>query len=210
MEQVNLLVAFNSPFRIGSGAAAEGVDIGLDPEVPFPASSLKGRMREAARVLLDLDWPPVGLTASGEEDGSDGTESGDAKDTDRDTRLIRAVFGDEWHESPWHWDDVAVRMHVVPRVRIRLDDDRVVKPGAFKVAEEAVADHGTVRIWQQGTVDPGEMPFHLALLRTCARLVEAVGSEKSRGLGWVTIDIEGGFDPADVRLVRRVQDEGKV
>lgn len=210
MERVNLLITFNSPFRIGTGAAAEGVDIGLDSEVPFPASSLKGRMREAARVILDLEEPSADPTASDEDDGSDSIGSRDPKDTDMDPRLIRAVFGDEWHDSPWHWDDVAVTMHVVPRVRIRLDEDRVVKPGALRVAEEAVAEHGSVRIWQQGRIEPGEMPLHLALLRASARLVEAVGAEKSRGLGWVTIDIEGGFDPSDVRLVRRAQEEGRV
>ena len=208
VESVTLILTFNTTFRVGTGSALEGVDISLDPARPLPASSLKGRMREAARVLLGPDGGSAQPQAPIQQPATRIAESPDPKDTDKDPPLVRAVFGDERRPSPWHWDDVKLEARVVQRTRVRLGEDRVAKPGALRVADEAVARCGRTRIWQQAWVEPGEMPLHLALLRCSARLVEAVGAEKSRGLGWVTLDVENEVPPSDVDLVLRARERG--
>ena len=48
-------ITFHGPFRIATGAAADGLDDTFDPDNPLPASSLKGLMRAHAKNLLSIE-----------------------------------------------------------------------------------------------------------------------------------------------------------
>ncbi len=165
MSSLTLAITFNSPFRIGSGHAGSMLDDVLDRNRLLPGTSLKGVMREAARAMFPM------------------------LDEKTDHALIREVFGTTHNPSPWHWDDaeLGVTPEIRPQARIALDARRRVQAGALFVVETAHAPDATATIWQQSPIDPSRVETHLALLSISARLVEGIGADRRRGLGWVTI-----------------------
>ena len=162
---IELDIRFNTAFRISQGYGQGEVDDVIDEENPLPATSLKGVMRDAARMVLP------------------GKRQGDKY---VDHHLVDAVFGKRGsNSSPWNFSDGKLDHTYDPRERIRvrsrvaIDERRRARDGALLFAEE--------------------LDTHVALLHVAARLVDGIGADRRRGLGWVSIttdtdDIEAMVD----------------
>ena len=187
MSKLSLAITFNGSFRIGSGRSGVMLDDVLDPDRLLPGTSLKGVMREAARAL----FPMV--------------------DDATDHPMVAEVFGTTRSRSPWHWDDAefAVEPSIRPKARIALDDRRRTEPGALFVVEAAHTSTATATIWQQDQIDPSRVEIHLALLSISARLVEGIGADRRRGLGWVTITTNRDECSKDAIAILFPQTEGQ-
>ncbi|MGH3168986.1 MAG: RAMP superfamily CRISPR-associated protein [Trebonia sp.] len=155
-------IVFHTPFRVAAGHAGDGSDTTVDRAALLPASSLKGVMLAAARDLLR--FPPG---------------------------RVDAVFGSrEWLQSPWGWSDakLASGAPVRQRARIRIEPDTgVTARGALLVADEVLAKRAEFSIDRTGWIEPGEEATHETILLAAARAVTAVGGDRRRGLGWVTV-----------------------
>jgi CRISPR/Cas system CMR subunit Cmr4 (Cas7 group RAMP superfamily) len=158
---VRFEIFFHTPFRVSSGQAGDGSDTTVDRAALLPASSLKGVMLSAARDLLML---PVSQ--------------------------VEAVFGTAWHESPWGWSDAAMteEASIRPRARIRIDPGTgTVARGALLVADEVLATRAEFTVDRIGWVPAGQEGVHETILLAAARSVTAVGGDRRRGSGWVTV-----------------------
>jgi CRISPR/Cas system CSM-associated protein Csm3 (group 7 of RAMP superfamily) len=163
-------IDFHGPFRVTTGQAGRGADITVDPTSPLAGSSLKGVMRAAAHQLLP-------------------NQAG----------LIGRVYGTPRTPSPWHWssaqlDQLAVRR----RTRIKIDPDRhTTVTGALVVAEELWATNASFTI--EPLTPPDDPQAHELVLLASAHGVHALGSDRRRGCGWVSLR---GTDPTldDQRL----------
>ena len=154
-------IVFRTPFRVSSGHAGDGSDTTVDRAALLPASSLKGVMLSAARDLLKFPRSQV-----------------------------EAVFGTAWRESPWGWSDAAMteEASIRPRTRIRIDPDTgTVARGALLVADEVLAARAEFSIDRIGWVEAAEEGTHETILLAAARSVTAVGGDRRRGSGWVTV-----------------------
>lgn len=154
-------IVFHTPFRVASGQAGDGSDTTVDRAALLPASSLKGVMLSAARDLLKFPRSQV-----------------------------EAVFGTEWHESPWGWSDAAMteEASIRPRTRVRIDPGTgTVARGALLVADEVLAARAEFSVDRIGWVKAGEEGTHETVLLAAARSVTAVGGDRRRGSGWVTV-----------------------
>ncbi|MEV6801905.1 RAMP superfamily CRISPR-associated protein [Micromonospora rifamycinica] len=163
-------ISFHGPFRVATGRAGDGADSVIDWEVPLPASSIKGVMRSAARDLLKLPTP-----------------------------VVEAVFGAAWQPSPWSWSDATLTggdgggagagpLRVRARARIQISEvTHTVVDGALAVGEEILADWAIFTVRRSGPVPADDLPRHEAVLTAAARAVTALGGDRRRGLGWVSI-----------------------
>lgn len=154
-------IEFHAPFRISSGRAGDGSDTTVDRAALLPASSLKGLMLSAARDLLRF---PL--------------------------RQVDAAFGTPWQPSPWGWSDATMteEVQIRPRTRIRIDPATgTVVPGALLVADEVLAARAEFSIDRAGWIEPGQARLHETILLAAARAVTAVGGDRRRGSGWVTV-----------------------
>jgi CRISPR/Cas system CMR subunit Cmr4 (Cas7 group RAMP superfamily) len=158
---VRFEIIFHTPFRVSSGHAGDGSDSTVDRAALLPASSLKGVMLSAARDLLK--FPPSHLDA---------------------------VFGTPWRESPWGWSDavLAAGASIRPRTRIRIEPETsTVAKGALLVADEVLAASAEFSIERIGWIGPGDEGRHETILLAAARAVTAIGGDRRRGSGWVTV-----------------------
>ncbi|WFE38078.1 RAMP superfamily CRISPR-associated protein [Micromonospora sp. WMMD998] len=172
-------ITFHGPFRVATGRAGDGTDSVIDRDVPLPASSIKGVMRSAARDLLTL--PP---------------------------HLVEAVFGTAWQPSPWSWSDATLtgdrragnadpgdeggdgveQLRVRTRARIQISEaTHTVVDGALAVGEEILARRAVFTVRRNGPITAADLPRHEAVLTAAARAVTALGGDRRRGLGWVSI-----------------------
>ncbi|MGV9976529.1 RAMP superfamily CRISPR-associated protein [Micromonospora wenchangensis] len=158
-------IDFHGPFRVATGRAGDGTDSVIDREVPLPASSIKGVMRSAARDLLTI--PP---------------------------HLVEAVFGTAWQPSPWSWSDATLtsdgveQLRVRARARIQISEaTHTVVDGALAVGEEILAHRAVFTVRCNGPVAAADLARHEAVLTAAARAVTALGADRRRGLGWVSI-----------------------
>lgn len=180
-------ITFHTPFRVASGQAGDGSDTAIDPGTPLPASSLKGLMRSAARDLLGLspDW-------------------------------VDRVFGTGWHESPWSWSDAVVtarhdgQPELRARARVRIDPaTSTVATGALLIADEVLADRAEFSVDQAGWVEPAQVAAHQVVLLAAARAVTAVGGDRRRGLGWVSVHpVEPPWSPEHLEAVIELMERG--
>jgi CRISPR/Cas system CMR subunit Cmr4 (Cas7 group RAMP superfamily) len=158
---VRFEIGFHTPFRVSSGQAGDGSDTTVDRAALLPASSLKGVMLSAARDLLAFP-----------------------------SSLVEAVFGTAWQDSPWGWSDATMtgQVRIRPRTRIRIEPDTgTVAKGALLVADEVLADRAEFSIDRIGWIEPGQERTHQVILLAAARSVTAVGGDRRRGAGWVTV-----------------------
>lgn len=155
-------IVFHAPFHISSGHAGDGSDATVDRAALLPASSLKGLMLSAARDLLTFPRPQV-----------------------------EAVFGTAWQPSPWGWSDAAMTEEagIRARTRIRIDPGTgTVVRGALLVADEVLAARAEFTVERTGWIDRGQESTHETILLAAARSVTAVGGDRRRGSGWVTVN----------------------
>lgn len=183
MTTVTLTITFNTAFRIATGRAGEGGDQIIDRENPLPASSLKGVLRDAARQLL-----PASPTAD---------------DKWQDHPLVTEVFGGRGsRQSPWHFSDAEISApRYKSRVRIRVGENRKVEPGAMFVGEELYAPSATATITKVRPLCAEATTLHAALLHVASRLVDGIGADRRRGLGWVSIATDAAEINAQVALL---------
>lgn len=158
-------ITFHTPFRVASGHAGDGSDTTIDLACMLPASSLKGIMRSAARDLLKLPTP-----------------------------WVDQVFGTGWRPSAWSWSDATVTASprgesaVRSRARIRIDPvSGTAASGALLIADEVLASGAEFSVDRTGWIEPAAAATEEAVLIAAARAVTAVGGDRRRGLGWVTI-----------------------
>lgn len=156
-------IALHTPFRVATGRAGEGSDTTVDPRTPLPASSLKGVMRSAARDVLQVApaW-------------------------------VDAVYGTGWQPSPWGWSDAKPQDGSPPRPRVRARiqiaaDTATVVDGALAIAQEVHMPQAWFTITRVGWIRRDLITSHEAVLIASARAVTAVGGDRRRGLGWVSV-----------------------
>lgn len=186
MSELAFLVQFHGPFRVGTGRGRDGVDAALDLHDPVPASHLKGVMRASAREVMG----DVGLDE---------------------------VFGGQGSGSPWAWDSayplVGDWQDLAPRVaaRISIDDGMgTARPDHLQLAAQLWPPAGfraRFTVVLAGPLPAERRLWHEAVLRLAARATTALGGQRRRGLGWVTVRPEQADSrervAADVRLARR-------
>ncbi|WP_146778715.1 RAMP superfamily CRISPR-associated protein [Actinomadura craniellae] len=153
-------IHFHGPFRVATGSAADGLNASYDEENPLPASSLKGLMRAHAVRPLRLPEPLVG-----------------------------EVFGDRWNRTPWSWTDAEITGGVGRiRTQSRIDPrTHTVADGAMFTSGELWPAGASFAIVQRDAVDPDRIELHQAVLIAAARAITALGSDRRRGLGWVSV-----------------------
>jgi CRISPR/Cas system CSM-associated protein Csm3 (group 7 of RAMP superfamily) len=160
------VIAFHGPFRVAAGASSDGLDETYHAANPLPSSSLKGLMRAHAAQLLQIDDPNV-----------------------------REVFGSERAPSPWWWSDAVIAvtpdiqqgLHRI-RTRVRIDPDTFTAADtAMQTAGEFWPASAEFEVRRRGPVPAGRIALHEAILAASARAVTALGSDRRRGLGWVSI-----------------------
>jgi CRISPR/Cas system CSM-associated protein Csm3 (group 7 of RAMP superfamily) len=158
-------ITFHTPFRVASGQAGDGSDTTVDPGALLPASSLKGIMRSAARDLLRFP-----------------------------ASLVEEVFGAAWTTSPWSWSDARVLgagrtvPGIRPRARIQIDPQTsTTVTGALLIADEVLASQAQFTIERTGWIKAAGLGRHETVLLAAGRAVTAIGGNRRRGLGWVTV-----------------------
>lgn len=180
---MRFMIIFHGPFRVAAGASSDGLDETYHAANPLPSSSLKGLMRAHAENVLDV------------------SES-----------MLEEVFGSRRTKSPWWWSDATIasdpaspvpggRPHRV-RTRVRIE------AGTFAAAEGAMHTAGEVwpasaefEVRRRGPVPAGRIASHEAMLAGSARAITALGSDRRRGLGWVSIVPEFAWDDAQQQLL---------
>jgi CRISPR/Cas system CMR subunit Cmr4 (Cas7 group RAMP superfamily) len=176
-------ITFHTPFRVGSGQAGDGSDTTVDRKALLPASSLKGVIKSAARDLLKFP-----------------------------DDLVEGIFGTAWRPSPWAWSDARVLdaggsyPAIRPRARIQIEPGSMtVTRGALLVADEVLAARAEFSINQTGWIKPGDVSAHETVLLAAARSVTAIGSDRRRGLGWVTVTpVDPSWSDAHLRAALRL------
>ncbi len=173
-------VIFHGPFRVAAGASSDGLDATYDAASPLPSSSLKGLMRATAEQALGIG-PPV----------------------------IREIFGSAAARSPWWWSDAVID----PGPPGRAGPDRVraqvqIDPVTFTAAEKTMRTSGELwpssarfEVRRRGHVPPGRVAVHEAVLAASARAITALGSDRRRGLGWVSVIPDEPWDDTQHELL---------
>jgi CRISPR/Cas system CSM-associated protein Csm3 (group 7 of RAMP superfamily) len=173
-------IAFHGPFRVAAGAASDGLDATYDAVNPLPSSSLKGVMRASAKTTL-------GIPAT----------------------LVTEIFGDAAVPSPWWWSDAVIEPGteggagpVRVRTQVRID------PATFTAAETALRTSGELwpasayfEVRRRGQVPGERVALHEAVLAASARAITALGSDRRRGLGWVSVSPDQPWDDAQQQLL---------
>ncbi|MCP2170355.1 RAMP superfamily CRISPR-associated protein [Goodfellowiella coeruleoviolacea] len=163
---MRLELTFHGPFRVSTGDARSGVAGTVNRDDLIPASSLKGLMRASAALLLPHH-----------ED------------------LIAEIFGGRTttgrrHASPWHWAPVrfAEPPKIRQRARIAVDPDTgAVKPDFLALNDEVWATTGSFEIVRHRPLSTGAHARHVTVLACAAAGVHALGADRRRGLGWVSV-----------------------
>jgi CRISPR/Cas system CSM-associated protein Csm3 (group 7 of RAMP superfamily) len=173
-------IIFHGPFRVAAGASSDGLDATYDAANPLPSSSLKGIMRATAAHVLDTD-PAV----------------------------VAEIFGSAARPSPWWWSDAVIDPG--PPERAGLDRVRAevqIDPVTFTAADKTVRT--SAELWpvsarfevrRRGHVPAGRLEVHEAVLAASARAIAALGSDRRRGLGWVSVIPEQPWDDTRHQLV---------
>lgn len=164
---MRITLTFHGPFRVATGEARRGVAVTVDDGDLVPASSLKGLMRASASLLLPGR-----------------------------PKLVNAVFGTAWHPSPWHWGPVDFGDPPTKHERARVSLDTktgAARPHFLLVGEEmwpATGGDGSFDVSRQGFLTHTDIRRHEIVLAVAAAGVHALGSDRRRGLGWVTMVAE--------------------
>lgn len=173
-------IQFHGPFRVATGQAKPGVDASVDITNPLPATALKGLARHAARVTLDLP--------------------GD---------LVDDVFGDASRPSPWGWSDAqfpAGALVADVQAQVRIDP----ATGTADASERALmfgeqlwcrpGSTAAVHIDAMSALDAERLADHVPVIVGALCSVHSLGSSRRRGLGRVTIRLEGAHGPGTQAL----------
>jgi hypothetical protein len=173
-------IVFYSPFRVATGAASDGLDGAFDPANPLPSSSLKGLMKDQAKRVLKVD-----------------------------AALIDEIFGSAKTPSPWWWSDATVEFGApgsggAERVRTQLQ----INQETFTAADKALRTSGELwpstahfEVRRRRRIAEDQAARHEAVLCASARAICALGSDRRRGLGWVSVVSDTPWDDAMQQLL---------
>ncbi len=173
-------ITFHGPFRVAAGASSYGLDETYHAANPLPSSSLKGLMRAHAAHVLEID-----------------------------DQHVKEVFGSERGQSPWWWSDAVIASSSAApegphriRTRIRINPDTfTAEDKAMQTAGEFWPASAEFEVRRRGPVPAGRIALHEAILTASARAVTALGSDRRRGLGWVSILPDVPWDDTQQQLV---------
>ncbi len=185
-------IAFHGPFRIARGEASGGADLTVDHQTPLPASSLKGLMRAAANNVLGIGDPWL-FAVFGADTTSD------------ETGLALHSVLDQWC---WNDPEIDERSMTIDRAaRIRLEPDGTVMDRHLLIGEQVWVNRPvSFTVSRLGPLDPGDLDAHRLVLRASARAVLALGGQRRRGFGWVTISDGQEWTVADSRALLALAD----
>ncbi|MFC8797288.1 RAMP superfamily CRISPR-associated protein [Promicromonospora sp. NPDC057138] len=158
---VIVTITFHGPFRVVTADGRPGINDAVDPDELLPASALKGVMRQAADVLFP-----------------------------QQTTLTEAVFGTPRTASPWAWGPVefATTPCISVRARGSIDPETgTAKDDHLMFADEVWATTASFEISRTAYLERDTTGRHEALLVCASAGVHALGADRRRGLGWVTL-----------------------
>jgi len=173
-------ITFHGPFRVSGGSSSDGLDDTYLAANPLPSSSLKGLMRAHAQHVLQLE-----------------------------DRFVEEVFGSRQAPSPWWWSDAAITINPETqngphriRTRVRIDPDTFTAADtAMQTAGEFWPAGAEFDLRRRGPVPAARIPVHEAILAASARAITALGSDRRRGLGWVSIVPDTPWDDTQQQLL---------
>jgi RAMP superfamily len=173
-------IVFHGPFRVASGAASDGLDAVYDAANPLPSSSLKGLMRDQAERVLRVD-----------------------------PALVDEIFGSAAGPSPWWWSDAVVEFGPpgrdgAERVRTQLQIDQATFTAAdttLRTSGELWPARAEYEVRRRRAIPEGTVARHEAVLYASARAICALGSDRRRGLGWVSVIPDAPWDEARHQLL---------
>ncbi len=173
-------IVFHGPFRIASGAASDGLDAAYDAANPLPSSSLKGLMRDQAKRVLRID-----------------------------PALVSEIFGSRTSPSPWWWSDAAIEFGPpgrdgADRVRtqLRIDQATFTAVGkALRTSGELWPASADYEVRRRHAIPDDRSARHEAVLYASARAICALGSDRRRGMGWVSVIPDAPWDDARHQLL---------
>jgi CRISPR/Cas system CSM-associated protein Csm3 (group 7 of RAMP superfamily) len=176
--EIGVTITFHGPFRIATGTSSDGLDATYRTDNPLPASSLKGLMRHQTAEVLGV------------------AES-----------IVAEIYGKPHVGSPWWWSDAAIEdgRHMV-RTLVRIDSETgTATPGALRTVGELWPISGRFTMRRRGLIEESRLPLHRAVLAASARAVTALGADRRRGLGWVTLTPDQPWDAAqrDLLMIAR-------
>lgn len=163
-------IIFHGPFRVATGTSRDWLDDAVDHGDLLPASSLKGVMRAAAGQLLP-GHPALVDEVFGGRPRIDGTSS-------------RPL------SSPWHWTgaDFGAGPPVRARARVTIDPEtHTARHNHLVFGEEVWATGATFDITRLHPLAAADLRTHHVVLACAAAAVHALGADRRRGLGWVTL-----------------------
>lgn len=173
-------ILFHGPFRVASGGASDGLDADYDSANPLPSSSLKGLMRDQAERVLGIN-----------------------------RALVDEVFGSAATPSPWWWSDAEIDPGPsgcagTGRVRSQLQ----IHSATFTAIDMSLRTSGELwpasarfEVRRRRAIPHGKVPLHEAILSASARTISALGSDRRRGLGWVSVILDEPWDDARQQLL---------
>ena len=101
---------------------------------------------------------------------------------------VDSIFGSRTQQSPWVFNDVLLTAKVSLWNRVEVDPDGRSQERSLVVGQQNWADCGTFSCeWLGGGQAPAA---HVLILRAAARDVVSLGTNRRRGLGWVSIEDE--------------------
>ena len=173
-------IVFHGPFRVASGAASDGLDAAYDAANPLPSASLKGLMRDQAKRVLGVDLAVVG-----------------------------EVFGTAAASSPWWWSDAEIDpgppgRSGAERIRTQLQIHPTTSTaidGTLRTSGELWPASARFEVRQRLTVPPDRLALHEIVLSASAGAISALGSDRRRGLGWVSVIPAEPWDDARHQLL---------
>ncbi|GAA0543984.1 RAMP superfamily CRISPR-associated protein [Actinomadura livida] len=163
---LRVTITFHGPFRVATGVPREGLDVPVDKAGLLPASSLKGVQRAAARQLLPARADLV-------------------------DEVFGGGMGTSLHSpSPWHWTDAELdgTERIMPRARVAIDAATgTARNDHLMFGEEVWARTAVFEITQRAPLDGVTRRRHHVVLACSAAAVHALGADRRRGHGWVTL-----------------------
>jgi CRISPR/Cas system CSM-associated protein Csm3 (group 7 of RAMP superfamily) len=178
-------IVFHGPFRVASGAASDGLAATYDAANPLPSSSLKGLMRDQAERVLGID-----------------------------RSVVREIFGSPRAPSPWWWSDATIDRDQAGRDEAdRVRSQLQINPATSTAMEGTLRTSGELwpvsaqfEIRPRLAIPSERRPVHEAVLTASGRAITALGSDRRRGLGWVSVVPEVPWDDAMQQLLLSCRD----
>jgi len=220
---IGLKAVFDTSFNIGTGMLAESFadkplakDANRRPMIP--GSTLKGKVRhECERIIraLIIPWP---------EDWK--CEAPDPKEMCKGLNIcpICRIFGSPWHPSciifdnltleiiekasPRNWKQLHSLRATDLRAGVGINRERGVAEDDLLYSTETFSPH-PVLVYQGHIIGSLKERKEVALLLAGLRSVPAIGSSRSRGLGWWHLEISVKLDDQSIPVDELIQEVGK-